>query len=359
MLNKNSNLRHTLPVTEAKLAGYEVISLIDSGSSICLLEQRIFILIKKDKRIKYLKIDASIKSITGNDLNITDCVMLPVQIGNKQFYHKFYIVKNTLSDYYQSIIGYDLLKAGNFEISFINDKLQSGNSTSQIRDARFNSAAANSTIYAYLPNKFTLKPGESTEIELLLDRPTEKGEIVKFFSCLKNPNIKFVNNVHAVHDDRRISVKIANLSAKSIPFNKNTRVGSISKDFDSRDIEAIKKLRRKELKESDFDLSHLDPETKSKFLDLFMEYADIFSKRLFTIGRTEAIQPNLQVNINDLPSTRPYPVPYALQGEVKRQLAELEAANIIERSNSHVSFPLILVKKKTLQEIPVNKNGVW
>lgn len=345
-VKEKGNLKHTLPVTEIKLAGNAVITLIDTGSSICLLEQKIFNSFNTDKRIKHLQIDALVKSITGENLNITDCVLLPVQIGNKQFIHKFYIVKDALSDYYQSIIGYDLLKSKEFEISFNNNKLQSGNSTSQIRDARFFSASANNTIYAYIANKFTLKPGESKEIKLLLDRTTGKGELIKFFPCLKNPNIEFVNNIYTVNKDRGITVKVKNLSDRTIPFNKNTRAGSISQDFDTRDIENIKKLRREELSENDFELSHLDPETRSKLLALLFEYADIFSKRLYTIGRTEAIQPNLQVNLNDLPSIRPYPVPYALQDELRRQLTELQQANIIEPSNCHVSFPLILIKKK-------------
>lgn len=198
-----------------------------------------------DKRIKYLKIDALIKSITGENLNITDCVLLPVKIGNKQFVHKFYIVKDALPEYYQAIIGYDLLKSKEFEISFANNKLQSGNSISQIRDARFFSASANTTIYAYIANKFTLNPDESKEIELSLDRSIEKGGLVKFFSCLKNPNIKFVNNIRPVHKERYITVNVNNLSDRTIPFNKNTRVGSISEDFDSRDIETIKNLDAK------------------------------------------------------------------------------------------------------------------
>lgn len=53
-----------------------------------------------------------------------------------------------------------------------------------------------------------------------------------------------------------------------------------------------------------------------------MEYADIFSKRLYTIGRTEAIQPNLQVDAENLPSIKPYQIPEALQKEVIRQLTE-------------------------------------
>lgn len=45
-----------------------------------------------------------------------------------------------------------------------------------------------------------------------------------------------------------------------------------------------------------------------------------------TIGRTEAIQPNLNMDANNLPSTRPHHVPEALQDEVNCQFKELEAA---------------------------------
>lgn len=41
-------------------------------------------------------------------------------------------------------------------------------------------------------------------------------------------------------------------------MNKNTKIGTISNNFDTRNIEVIRQLRKSELQPSDFKLDHLD-----------------------------------------------------------------------------------------------------
>lgn len=344
--SKNIEKKNSLPVIELKIAGHTISCLLDSGSSVSLIRDKAFQRFMTDDRIKNLRIDAKIISVTGENLEITNCVSLPIHIGNKQYQQKFYVVKNELSKFYDAIVGYDFLKSGKFSICFDTDMLNSKNAAITIRDALTKAPEINQTTYAYLPKNIVLEPNETRNIELSLDKTIQKGEVVKVFSNLKHRNIKFVNNVCSVENERHINLDVCNFSNETVSINKNTKFCTISSNFDSRNIELIKQLRRNELKRSDFQLDHLDTITKNKLLDLLMEFADIFSKRLYTIGRTEAIQPNLRVDTNNLPSTRPYRVPEALQDEVNRQLKELEEANIIERSDSHISSPLILIKKK-------------
>lgn len=340
----------TLPVVNLKLAGITVKSLLDSGASATLLNSKIFKMIQKDDRVKILKIDAQIKSVTDGKLEITNCISVPINIGNKHYQHKCYVVNNPLSDYYDAIIGYDFLKSKQFTICFKTDKIKMQNTEIDIHDALTN-PVINQTTYAYLPKHIVLQAGESKDIEFALNKTVKKGDLIKIFSNLKNPNIKFVNMCR-VDNERRIKVNVSNLSEKPIPLNKNTKIGTISNNYDTRNIELIKQLRRNELKPSDFNLEHLDEKIKKPLLDLLFEFADIFSKRLYTIGRTEAIQPTLEVDATKLPSIKPYRLPEALQKEANRQLEELEQANIIERSNSYISSPLLLVKKKNITGDP-------
>lgn len=340
----------TLPVVNLKIAGIIVKSLLDSGASATLLNNKIFKMIENDDRVKILKIDAQIKSVTDGKLEITNCISLPINIGNKHYQHKCYVVNNPLSDYYDAIIGYDFLKSKQFTICFKTDKIKVQNTEIDIHDALTN-PVINQTTYAYLPKHIVLQAGESKDIEFSLNKTVKKGDLVKIFPNLKNPNIKLVNTCR-VDNERRIKLNVSNLSKKPIPLNKNTKIGTISSNYDTRNIELIKQLRRNELKPSDFNLEHLDENTKKPLLDLLLEFADIFSKRLYTIGRTEAIQPTFEVDATKLPSIKPYRFPEALENEVNRQLEELEQANIIERSNSYISSPLLLVKKKNITGDP-------
>lgn len=147
-----------------------------------------------------------------------------------------------------------------------------------------------------------------------------------------------------------VSMKLDNVLnhdvIQQMPSQDQIVTNIVTQHFDNRDIDKIKSIRRQSLRESDFDLSHLQPEVKSRLLKLLFEFSDIFSKDLYTIGRTDAVKPKLQVDFDQLPSSRPYKIAKILEIELKRQLEEMLDANIIEKSDSHVSFPLIMVKKK-------------
>ena len=341
-----------LPTVLIKILGIDVIAMLDSGASVSLLQSDVFHRIQNDKSIKFHKLDINVQSVTGDKLNISRCVSLIVNLGNKTIRHRFYIVENSLSAQYQAILGYEFLKQHKFTLCFRNNMLTSGNTRIPVHDALAPHIKENSINYARLKTKFILEPNESRKINLKLDSSVQQGSKVQVTPCLKNSAIVIGSNLCSVDDNQSISVTIKNVGTKEVPLNKNTRIGLIHHTFDTRNLEYIKMLRRKELKASDFQLSHLDPSLKSQLLDLIMEFADIFSKRLFTIGRTNAITPNLLVDYSKLPSNRPYRIPHALLSELKQQLKELEDANIIEKSNSHVSCPLLMIKKKNTSNDP-------
>lgn len=229
------------------------------------------------KNLDIQRTNIIVKSISGNTLNTTHSVILPITIDNRKFLHKFYLINNHLSDHYNAILGYDFLHKFKFTLSLYTNSLTTGNVSMKL-DNTFNHNV-----------RGTMMPSEE----------------------------KIIRNV-------------------------------ISEHFDNRDTEQIKALRRKNLRESDFDLSHLQPAVKSRLLKLLFEFSDIFSKDLYTIGRTNAVKPKLQVDFSELPSSRPYRFAQIVELELKKQLEEMLEANIIEKSDSYVSFPVLIVKKKNL-----------
>lgn len=342
-----SKKNHYLPVIDIIFGGLKVQSLLDTGASVTILEHSIFKKIQNNPEIQISNIDVNITSISGDNLDIIGCFNIPIQIGSKRIRHKIYIVKKELAPQYKAIIGYDILKSQKFKICLENDTLTTGSSTLKIRDANStNSCNHATTNYARLISKSSLSPFETRIISLKLDKPLKEGDEILFSPTLKNSEIELPNSLCRVDSQNRISIMISNLTARKIPLNKNTRVGIISTDFQSRDMNEIKNLRRQELKESDFRLDHIDTTTRKELLKLIFEYADIFSKRLYTIGQTDALLPTFHVDLSNLPSTRPYHVPHALEPELRKQLNELIAANLIEPSDSHISFPLLMLKKR-------------
>lgn len=157
-------------------------------------------------------------------------------------------------------------------------------------------------------------------------------------------------------ENKTAQILISNITNNSIVLNKSMKIASITTDFEVRDMKKIKQLRRQEFSPDDFKLNHLEASVKNKLLDLLREYSDVFSKRIYTIGSNESFTPNFKVNTDNLPSMRAYKVPEKLKPELRRQLNELKETGLIEESNSHISFPLILVKKKNPTGDPLKQS---
>lgn len=269
----DNGIHFNLPLIKISIIDTELIFLVDSGAQISLLNYDAFRRIKI-KNLDIQRTNITVKSISGNTLNTTHSVILPITIDNREYLHKFYLINSHLSDHYNAILGYDFLHKFKFTLSLNTNSLTTGN------------------VSMKLDNTF-------------------------------NHNIR-----------------------ETMPDQDKIIRNIVSEHFDNRDIEKIKQIRRKNLRETDFDLSHLKPTVKSRLLKLLFEFSDIFSKDMYTIGRTNAVKPNLQVDFEQLPSSRPYKLAQILQLEMKKQLEEMLEANIIEKSDSHVSFPLLIVKKK-------------
>lgn len=344
-----------MPVIDIKICSAQQSALIDSGASISVLCSREFNKIKTDPLIKPCKSNLIIKSVTGDKLDIQGCYSLPVTIGNKTIHHPFHIVSQNLPSQYKAIIGYDLLKNHKFTLDLTKDILTSTNTTVKIRDANTPKCNANSIHYAKLQTKCHLNPHETKIVKLTLHAPLTTGDNILLTPSLINPAIQLQQSVSSVDNKKTTEIIISNLTSQKIALNKNTRIATINKDIQIRDMDKIKQLRKEELHPSDFNLEHLDNSTKKQLLDLLFEFSDIFSKRVYTIGRTQEVTPKFHVNSENLPSTRPYPVPIALREELRKQLHELEDANLIEKSDSYISFPLIMIKKRNPTNDPAKQ----
>lgn len=335
-----------LPVIDTRFAGQHTTCLLDSGACVSVATFKLFEKIKHDPNIKRCENHLIVKSISGEELNVVGCYIIPITIGEKRIRHPFYVVKDDLAKHYQAIIGYDLLKKFGFSIHLNNNTLEAKNLSVKIRDA--NSSRANNVCldYARLQSKLTLNPHESRIVNLAIDMNVKPGQELLFNPTLRNDRLNIQSTLCTIGQNKTIPVLVANITSQKVAINKHTKVGSLTQDYQTRDMQYIKELRKQELKPTDFNLSHLDDITKSKLLKLIFEFSDIFSKRLFTIGRTDKIYPILEVDKSKLPNTRPYPVPQALRAELQTQLKELLDAHLIEESDAPNSSPLILIKKK-------------
>ncbi|GFX79780.1 retrovirus-related Pol polyprotein from transposon 412 [Trichonephila clavipes] len=100
------------------------------------------------------------------------------------------------------------------------------------------------------------------------------------------------------------------------------------------------------LTEKDFNLSGLDSKIKSKLFQLLISHKSAFA--LSTVELSAAATEHHRISLqHDYPIKCPiYKIPFNLRNEFRRQIADLEKAGIISKSNSQYNTPALFVKQK-------------
>jgi hypothetical protein len=94
-------------------------------------------------------------------------------------------------------------------------------------------------------------------------------------------------------------------------------------------------------------LEHLNSEERKSLTGACSDFADVFYLPGDKLSSTGAVQHTINVEAGTQPiNTRPYRLPEAQKGEVKKEVQKLLKAGIIEESNSPWNSPLLVVPKK-------------
>lgn len=343
----NSVLGNYLPLIEIDIGNKTARSLLDSGAACSLASRSFFENIKHVVPVKRVQSYITIKSVNNQALDIHGCYIIPIKIGNRELKHDFHIVNQALGENYSFILGYDFLKQHKLSLNFDKNTLEGDNLKINIddKDRRYINNLTITT-YAKLSQTYTLPPHETTLVELKLGLYNTHDHNIILHPHLRNKNVEINPAIVSLSKNNTTHVLISNITANNITLNKNTKIATIENNMEEVPIEQIKQMRKNELKESDFNLTHLEPQIRQKLLKLLMTYSDVFSKRLQTLGRTNTVQPEFEVKDEDLKNSKYFPVPQALREILRQNLEDMLEADIIEPSNSFVTFPLVMVKKK-------------
>jgi len=86
----------------------------------------------------------------------------------------------------------------------------------------------------------------------------------------------------------------------------------------------------------------LSAEQKNQVKDLLVEYKKIFSD---VPKVTHLIEHKVELTESEPVKKKPYPIPYKMQGVTDKEIEDMLAMGIIERSEAPFTSPLVLVKK--------------
>ncbi|GFW15534.1 retrovirus-related Pol polyprotein from transposon 412 [Trichonephila clavipes] len=100
------------------------------------------------------------------------------------------------------------------------------------------------------------------------------------------------------------------------------------------------------LTEKDINLSGLDSKIKNRLFQILISHKSAFARS--TVELSAAATEHHRINLqHDYPFKCPiYKIPFNLRNEFRRQIADLEKAGIISKSNSQYNTPALFVKQK-------------
>lgn len=376
----------SLPLINCVFGNDQEILLLDTGSSISLLDKQFFESIKDNVTYKHLASSITITTLNSK-ISFSACVKISFKIDNCLFRHPFYIVDFSSQSQYKGILGNDFIISnkiiidsanntaafGSKQLDFINklpvklcDNINVIKETSPENLNHDTMCYKQSPVYLMQKVQLDAKTDSFFKVHAKVDdinqtlifNKSKNLSNIDIPDQLLNLNCDSVlpNNVYEFY------VYINNGTHKPIHVNKGTLVGNLNLIEHIKDSEIIPPnfencnliaasentlLQRKlDLLPEDFSLNHLNYQQKEILLKILLDNSAAFSKSTSTLGHTDKIIPEINF-LNNFPhKVLPFPVPQALQKEMKDQIDQLCEANIIERHVSPWSCPLLMVKKK-------------
>lgn len=305
--------------------------LVDSGASLCVLKYE---WITENphffKEITYDKI--TIKGVSGK-LVSEGYIYLNLVFENLVFKEKFYIFKN-LSCYSNGILGENFFQRYN---AIINYKTESFELT---------------------------KDGQSVCLSLnrnnyFIHTIPARCEVIRHIPCYLNSNCVILAN--EIEEGVFVAGMIAKPSQGKLPVRiLNTKDFDVKVNLSKLNIDNLNIYevchfntelnstpRVKTLFEL-LDLDYLNKDERIGIENICAKYADVFHLPGDKLSVNNLMEHNITLKDNVSPVyVKPYRIPYALKGEVDRQIQEMLDNDIIEETTSEWSSPVLLVPKKS------------
>lgn len=292
------------------------------------------------------------------------------KIENKTFRHTFYITHEMNDTDFCMILGADFLAKFKLILDLNKNVIMSGSREFKLKpqiqarevnnrenlNTNINEQTRIKECFAINKKKVILRPGEA-KIVTLKSTGMHINNTEVIFEKLHNNKAHEELSTHIIQNNELQTI-LFNESLRTLHFNKGQKMGTLTTNFvhiseqETQSINAvlsqeeILELRKEELKESDFDVSHLDPNFQREVLDFMLKNYKVFSKSYKTLGMTDAVVPEMKLRHNYPIQLKPYPLPRKLIEVADREISELIEAGIFKESTSNYAFPIIMVRKK-------------
>lgn len=308
------------------------------------MHRRIYDQLKIKPKLQNKKV--SLQSANGTELKVDGCINVQFCIGGTEMSQDFYVVRDLNRNL---ILGLDWLKQNNVRIYFdlkclrINGKTYVNleedihvASTVRMKRTCVIKPQTARICYGKVRNNPNLPSGQMYEI----------SEIDRGF-LTNEPGLKIINTVSSLAKDRSLPVLIVNNTNKFLKIHRHGLLARIS-EIKETEVTHINSVIQNKDCNNTMNLKDLDvPEKyRSEIENLILKNKDLFANKDSELGHTDTVKMKIDTGNSEPIKLRPYRTPLKNREVIDKAIDEMLDANVIRRSRSPWSFPVVIVDKK-------------
>ena len=318
-------------------------TLVDTGAECSLMHRRICDQLKNRPKLVNRKV--CLQSANGTELRCDGCVIVQISIGGTEMSQEFYVIRDLNRNL---ILGLDWLKNNSVRLYFdlkclrINGK----HYVNLEEDIHIASTVRMKKTYLIKPQTAMICKGKVRENPYLpVGKNYEVCQIDKGF-IVNQPGLQIINTVSTLAKDRSLPILVVNNTNKFIKIHRHGLLAKISGIQNT--VMQVNSAMQQENGDSKLNLSDLDvsPQYRSQIEKLIIKNQDLFSNKDSELGHTETVKMHIDTGNNEPIKMRPYRTPIKNREIIDKAINEMIDADVIRRSRSPWSFPVVIVDKK-------------
>lgn len=313
---------------------------MDTGAAVSLVNADVYWSLPYPSKLSKPKVN--LKSVNGADLKIEGCANIRFKIGGLTLDHEFYVVKNVNRSF---ILGRDWLIKNGVRLYFDLGSLRIGKTyVPMVEDIHIASILRACKKTVLRPQTSTVCYAKHKNHSNFVNKTVEINAIDKCFLS-DEPGLMIGGAIAKTRQSCRVPVLLVNNTNKIFKVKRGSIIGKINA-VDEMCIEPTTSTGKDDdLQDITAELN-VPPEHRQRIEKLISQHRDLFAVSDADLGHTNTIQ--MKIDTGDHPpiKMKPYRTPLNKRKIVDRAIDDMLAANIIRRSKSPWSFPIVVVDKK-------------
>ena len=307
------------------------------------MHRRVYKSLKKKPPL--IKRSANLQSVNGGHLKIDGCVTLTFKVGSKEMKNGFFVSPSINRNF---ILGRDWLVQNGIRLYFDLGFLKIGDTFAPLEEDIHISCLVRTR------SKVILKPQTATvcsgKVKDTCEFPHSKLYSVSAIDTNftnSEPGLMVSNSLAKLGKGRTLPIMVVNNTNQTIRLSKGCVIAQIE-SVDTHSVKEINELTNQSKIETCDWSSDVDAPAvyKSTIVDFLKKNQDLFAAKDSDLGHTDTVKMKIDTQNHPPIKLRPYRTPLKDREMVDNAIDEMLQANVIRRSKSPWSFPVVIVGKK-------------